>query len=872
MKSADIRNTFLKYFQSKGHTSVASSSLIPSNDPTLFFVNAGMVQFKDCFLGNDKRNYSRATSAQKCLRVSGKHNDLENVGVTPRHHTLFEMLGNFSFGDYFKEDAIAFAWEFLTQVLKIDKSKLWITIYEQDDEAEQIWKSIPDVDHSKIQRLGEKDNFWSMGDTGPCGPCTEIHYDHGPKYGDDPNGPAGETDRYVEIWNLVFMQYNRDEQGTLHPLPNPSIDTGMGLERVAAILQGVYSNYDTDAFQDIIQQTAQLANIQYGASKESDVALRVIADHIRAVTFLVADGVMPSNEGRGYVLRRIARRAIRYGVRINLKEPFLYKAAQTVIAQFSSLYPELEERKSFLLEVIKGEEERFAQTLERGLQILEDSFAKNKEKSIISGDTVFTLHDTFGFPMDLTRLIAQERGFTIDEQGFHSRMAQQKAAGRANWKGSGQESISSSIHELAKNNPTTFVGYESLSYTSQIQQILDTDHQPVSTLTQGNKGYILVDKTPFYAEGGGQVGDIGTFQTNEAQGVILDTQKPLGTSFFHQIQVKEGSLSVSPIKLTVNEQSRANIRRNHTATHLLHSALRNVLGTHVAQKGSLVQSDRLRFDFSHHKPLSNEEKSKIQSLVQKEIFQNTSLDVEECTQEEAKSKGALALFGEKYGDTVRVVSVPGFSTELCGGTHVHSTGEIGAFHIISESGVAAGVRRIEALTGVGAMTYFQQQEQLIRQVSGTLKVPAASIPDNIQKIIDDRKRLEKEVEALQLELAKSKAGDLKDQAREINGVTVLAAEFEGEPKALRSEADRLRDSLGSAVVILGSRKKGVQLIVAVTKDLIPRFHAGKIIKEVAAVVDGRGGGRPDMAQAGGKAPEKLPQALERAYELFASQS
>ena len=458
MKSTDIRTTFLNYFQSKGHTSVESSSLIPSNDPTLFFVNAGMVQFKDCFLGNEKRNYTRATSAQKCLRVSGKHNDLENVGVTPRHHTLFEMLGNFSFGDYFKEDAISFAWDFLTKTLKINKDKLWITIYEQDDEAEKIWKSIPDVDHTKIQRLGEKDNFWSMGDTGPCGPCTEIHYDHGPEYGDDPNGPAGETDRYVEIWNLVFMQYNRDEQGTLHPLPNPSIDTGMGLERIAAILQGVYSNYDTDAFQSIIQQTAQLAGIHYGDSKEGDVALRVIADHTRAVTFLVADGVMPSNEGRGYVLRRIARRAIRYGVRINLKEPFLYKTAQTVIAQFASLYPELEERKSFLLEVIKGEEERFAQTLDRGLQILEESFQQKTEEKIISGNTVFTLHDTFGFPMDLTRLIAHERGFAIDEEGFHTRMAEQKAAGRANWKGSGQVSISQSIHEIANETQPLLSG------------------------------------------------------------------------------------------------------------------------------------------------------------------------------------------------------------------------------------------------------------------------------------------------------------------------------------------------------------------------------------------------------------------------------
>ena len=869
MKSADIRKSFINYFQSKGHEPVASSSLIPSNDPTLFFVNAGMVQFKDCFLGKDQRNYTRATSAQKCLRVSGKHNDLENVGVTPRHHTLFEMLGNFSFGDYFKEEAISFAWDFLTKVLNIDKSKLWITIYEKDDEAEQIWTSIPDVDPQKIQRLGEKDNFWSMGDTGPCGPCTEIHYDHGPEYGDDPNGPAGETDRYVEIWNLVFMQFNRDEHGTLHPLPNPSIDTGMGLERVAAILQGVYTNYDTDVFQDIIQETATYAGIQYGAAQDSDIALRVIADHIRAVTFLIADGVMPSNEGRGYVLRRITRRAIRYGVRINLKEPFLYRAAQIVIRQFSSLYPELEERKSFLLEVIKGEEERFAQTLERGLQILEEACVQTQDQNKrISGDTVFTLHDTFGFPMDLTRLIAQEKGFSIDEEGFHTRMAEQKAAGRANWKGSGQESISSSIHELAKENPTTFVGYTTLSHSSNIQKILDTNHNVVSQLSAGSTGYILVERTPFYAEGGGQTGDTGTFCTNHAKGLILDTQKPLGSSFFHHVQVESGTLQAGTIELEVDQQARFNIRRNHTATHILHSALRNILGTHVAQKGSLVQSDRFRFDFSHHKPLTAEERETIQSLVQQEIFNNTPLDVEECTQEEAKEKGALALFGEKYGDTVRVVSVPGFSTELCGGTHVKSTGEIGAFHILSESGVAAGVRRIEAVTGLGAIQYFQQQEQVIRELSGTLKVPTSSLSESIHKILDERKKLEKEVASLQLELAKSKAGDLKDQAREINGVTIIAAEFGGDPKTLRSEADRLRDSFGSAVIVLGSRKKGVQLIVAVTKDLTSRVHAGKLIKEISAIIDGKGGGRPDMAQAGGKSPDKLPQALDKAYDVL----
>ena len=866
MKSAEIREQFLQYFESKEHERVVSSSLIPSNDPTLFFVNAGMVQFKDCFLGNDKRSYSRATSAQKCLRVSGKHNDLENVGVTPRHHTLFEMLGNFSFGDYFKKDAISYAWEFLTQTLKIDKTRLWITIFEEDDEAYELWSSIPDVNPNRIQRLGEKDNFWSMGDTGPCGPCTEIHYDHGPEYGDDPNGPASETDRYVEIWNLVFMQFNRDESGSLTPLPNPSIDTGMGLERIAAILQGVYSNYDTDAFQDIIGATAKLAGIRYGSDLQQDISLRVIADHIRAVTLLVADGVMPSNEGRGYVLRRIARRAIRYGVRINLKEPFLFQIAEIVIRQFSMLYPELEERKSFVLEVIKGEEERFAQTLERGLQILEESFGEGS--NIVSGETVFMLHDTFGFPMDLTALIAKEKGFSIDEEGFHARMAEQKAAGRANWKGSGQESISSAVHELAAQYPTTFVGYENLSYESAIQMILTPEHEAIHEVHAGSEAIILVEKTPFYAEGGGQVGDKGRFETPHAKGEILDTQKPLGDAFFHHVQVTEGTLRASSIQMIVDTQSRADTRRNHTATHILHSALRNVLGTHVAQKGSLVQADRLRFDFSHHKALSEEEKYILQQQVQAEIFRNTPLSIEECSQEEAKSKGAMALFGEKYGDTVRVVSIPGYSTELCGGTHAHSTGEIGLFHIISEAGVAAGVRRIEALTGRGALDFLQKQNELLQDIAQTLKVPTTNVIDNIHKVLEDRRRLERELGTLQVQIAKEKAGDLKSKARTINGITVLAAEFEGNPKTLRSEADRLRDSLSSAVIVLGSRKEGVQIIAAVTKDLTDKVHAGQMISKIAPIIDGKGGGRPDMAQAGGKNPDKLLEALEKVYEIL----
>ncbi|MEC7983522.1 MAG: alanine--tRNA ligase, partial [Myxococcota bacterium] len=773
---------------------------------------------------------------------------------------------NFSFGDYFKKEAIEYAWDLLTNVFQLDPDRLWITIYEDDDEADAIWREIPNVDPNKIQRLGAKDNFWSMGDTGPCGPCSEIHYDHGPEYGSDPNGPAGETDRYVEIWNLVFMQYNRDSEGTLTPLPKPSIDTGMGLERIAAILQGVYSNYDTDVFQSIIQQTARWANTKYNQDDETDIALRVIADHARSVTFLVADGIMPSNEGRGYVLRRIARRAIRYGVRIGLKEAFLYKAAAVVIEQFSSLFPDLHERKDFILEVIKGEEERFSETLEKGLQILEDAFEQSE--SVLSGDIAFQLHDTFGFPLDLTRLIASERGFSVDEVGFQERMKKQKEAGRANWKGSGQQRLSQDVQERAKRYRTVFCGYDSLSGQSRILSLLNEAQTPVERLKKGEKGALLTYKTPFYSEGGGQIGDKGQLQTATGSALVTDTQRPVGELTYHYITVSSGELSLeSEVDLSVDEQHRYNTRRNHTATHLLHAALRNHLGTHVTQKGSLVTPNRLRFDFAHHKPVSQNELIDIQKEVQEEIFKNRSLDTSLCSQEEAKAKGALALFGEKYGDEVRVIQIGDYSTELCGGTHVERTGEIGVFHILSESGIAAGVRRIEALTGQEAIAYLQRRESQYKQASLQLRVQNDDLDGAIDKLLKEKRDLDREIRTLQRKIAQAKSGDLTAKAKEINGIKVLAAEFEGDPKMLRSEADRLRSALGSAIIVLGSRKKGVQLIVAVTKDLTPKIHAGKLIKDIAAVVDGRGGGRPDMAQAGGKNPDALPEALEKAYEL-----
>ncbi|MBM75688.1 MAG: alanine--tRNA ligase, partial [Proteobacteria bacterium] len=830
-------------------------------------------QFKDTFLGEDPRSYNRATTVQKCLRVSGKHNDLEQVGRTPRHHTFFEMLGNFSFGNYFKKEACRFAWDLLLNGFKLDSSKLWITIFEHDDEAEQIWLDIG-VPSNRIQRMGEKDNFWSMGDVGPCGPCTEIHYDHGPKYGDDPNGPAGETDRYVEIWNLVFMQYDRNEAGELIPLPNPSIDTGLGLERIAAIKQGVYSNYETDQFQAIIQDVAELANIKYGDNSEQDIALQVIADHARASTFLIGDGVMPSNEGRGYVLRRIMRRAIRYGVRLNIKENFLYKAAAAVVREMGDAYPEIVERAHFIDEVIRGEEMRFSETLEKGLSLLEEAFKSKDFNGQLNGDLVFLLHDTYGFPMDLTELIANERGHSIDEDGYTQRMAEQKAAGRANWKGSGELKLNQSFADLAQRFSTDFTGYNSLSGTAQVVALLNNKNESCDVLLEDQKGIALLDKTPFYAEGGGQVGDCGLMFGDGLKAEITDTQKPLKESFLHSVLVTEGTLTVGQtVTVEVNKNQRLDTRRNHTATHILHAALRNRLGTHVTQKGSLVNSDKLRFDFSHHKAMTLEELELIANDVQAEIFKNTTLGSCICSMNDAKEKGAMALFGEKYGDEVRVVEIPGYSVELCGGTHAQATGEIGLFHILSESGIAAGVRRIEALTGRKAVEHLQRRDQLLTQSAQELKSLPEDIHHAIGRLVKDKKRLEKELEHVKTELARAAAGDLLQEAQEFNGIKVLSAEFSGDPKALREEADRLRNKLGSGVVVLGSRTNGVKLVAAVTKDLAgSKVHAGNLIREVAKRVGGGGGGRPDLAQAGGKNPEQLPEALSYVYSYIENET
>ena len=862
MESAEVRRRFLQYFARHGHEPVASSSLIPHNDPTLFFVNAGMVQFKDVFLGADQRPYKRATTSQKCLRVSGKHNDLENVGHTARHHTLFEMLGNFSFGDYFKPEAIHFAWDLLTNDLGIDPARLWVTVFEDDDEALQIWHDQEGVPVERIQKLGAKDNFWQMGDTGPCGPCTEIHYDHGPSVSSDTRGPGGGDDRYVEIWNLVFMQFDRDVSGKLTPLPRPSIDTGSGLERMAAVLQGKYQNYDTDVFQRIIAHAGSLAGVRYGENPEADVALKVIADHTRAAAFLVADGVMPSNEERGYVLRRIMRRAIRYGVKLGLKGPFLHQTAQTCIDQFGDAYPELRERSTFITDVVKVEEERFASTLDRGLALLEREFERKPQE--ISGRVAFTLADTFGFPVDLTQLIAAERGIGVDEAGFKELRAVQQAAGRAAWKGSGEEAVGALWHELSRKHPTEFCGYACDRCDSTVAAVV-SEGAEVTMLPAGSEGGVLALRTPFYAESGGQVGDVGWLRWEGGEAEVLDTVRPVGELSVHQVRVVQGTLRLGqPVSLEVNASQRNRSRLNHTGTHLLHAALKLVLGGHVQQKGSLVGPDRLRFDFSHHKAMTPDELRRVEDLVQEEIFGNHAVDTVVQDIESARAGGAMALFGEKYGESVRVVSVAGFSKELCGGTHAQRSGDIGFFKLVSEAGVAAGVRRIEAQTGPGAQAWVREFERNVREASAALKTSPDKLLESVQRLLGERAALQKELDTTRRVAARAATGDLREKAVAIaGGGQLVAAEFVGDVTAMREEADRLRDSLGSAVIVLVARDgDAVRLLVAVSKDLAgTRYNAGKLVGALAAMVGGKGGGRPDLAQAGGTDAARIPEML-----------
>jgi len=869
----EIREAFLRYFERKGHRMVKSASLVPDSDPTLMFVNAGMVPFKRTFLGEEVRDYSRATTSQKCMRVSGKHNDLENVGRTPRHHTFFEMLGNFSFGDYFKQEAVEFAWELLTEGMGLSQERLAVSVFEEDDEAFGIWRDSMGLPESKIYRLDEKENFWSMGDTGPCGPCSEIHFDFGEtgKCTSEICDPSCECGRWLEIWNLVFMQYNRDESGKQTPLPKPSIDTGGGLERWAAVLQGVRNNYDTDCFTPILARAQDIAGVSLGDDPEKDVSMRVVADHVRAITFLIGDGVLPSNAGRGYVLRRILRRASRHGVLLGVERPFLFDVADAVISEMGDVYPEISDRSAYIKDRIQRDEERFLTTLSRGLALLEDEIeeAKAKGNATLDGQTVFKLYDTFGFPIDLTADILLGHEMRVDQTGFDSAMDEQRTRARASWRGSGDAGVAEVYGRIASDVTTEFRGYESLSGQASIAALL-VDGQPADVARQGESVELIFDETPFYAESGGQVGDRGTISTADGRVDVQDTQKPVDGLFVHKGTVAEGEIRIgSEAELQVDEELRAATIRNHSGTHLLHSALREVLGDQAMQKGSLVGPERLRFDFTHDSPLSEDEIARIEDRVNEWIEANSSGSTQAMGYDEAMKTGAIAIFDEKYGDEVRVVSFGECSTELCGGTHAQATGDIGLLKVVSETGIAAGVRRIEALTGIGALRHIRSQERVAQEAAELLKVPLGELPTRLEKMLAERRELERELEELKSAQRGSAAGDLIDQAREVEGAKVLGAMVEGvDAKAMRTMIDDLRNRLGPSVVLLMSESKGkVLLAVGVTKDLTDRHKAGDLIREVAGVVGGGGGGRPDFAQAGGKDPSKIDEAVEKFYGL-----
>jgi alanyl-tRNA synthetase len=854
---AQLRASFLDFFRHRGHEVVASSSLVPGNDPTLLFTNAGMVQFKDVFLGLEKRPYLRAASSQRCVRAGGKHNDLENVGFTARHHTFFEMLGNFSFGDYFKEDAIKYGWEFLTGVLKLPPEKLWVTVYAEDKEAADIWLKKIGVDKNRFAKIDTKDNFWQMGDTGPCGPCSEIFYDHGPNV---PGGPPGSADadgdRYIEIWNLVFMQYNRSADGTLTPLPKPSVDTGMGLERLAAVMQGVHSNYEIDLFRNLLNAAAKAA----GVKNEGQNSLSVIADHIRSCAFLIADGVVPSNEGRGYVLRRIIRRAIRHGHKLGCKETFFHKLVKPLAREMGEAYPELAASQVLVEKTLKTEEERFAQTLENGLLILNDAFSSMNGKTV-PGEIVFKLYDTYGFPVDLTADIARERGYQLDMQGFEQAMEEQRSLAR---------SSSQFGADLSRNLDikigTEFIGYDRLFDQSEVKHLL-RDNEPVDTLNAGENGIVVLAKTPFYAESGGQVGDRGELVANNgARFRVEDTQKH-ADAILHIGRLVSGSLSKgAAVKAQVDNALRRATIQNHSATHLLHAALRQVLGPHVQQKGSLVNEHRLRFDFSHGGALTADEIRKIEMLVNEQIQANHQAQAQTMSLQDAKKSGAMALFGEKYGDRVRVMTMGDFSVELCGGTHVIRTGDIGLFKIVSESGIAAGVRRIEAVTGMTALNQLYQMEAKLDRIGGVVKADHDQIETKVLQLAERNRELEKEMQKLKSRLADRSAGggNIAEQALEIGGVRILAECIDGaDSKILRETLDQLKQKLKTAVIVLGAvENEKVLLVAGVTKDAVDRVHAGELVNHVAEQVGGRGGGRPDMAQAGGTNPAALKPALE----------
>ncbi|SPZ44985.1 Alanine--tRNA ligase [Plesiomonas shigelloides] len=861
--TAEIRQAYLDFFQSKGHQVVSSSSLVPGNDPTLLFTNAGMNQFKDVFLGLDKRPYTRATTSQRCVRAGGKHNDLENVGYTARHHTFFEMLGNFSFGDYFKHDAIRYAWEFLTspQWLALPKEKLWVTVYASDDEAYDIWAKEIGIPEERIVRIGDNkgapyasDNFWQMGDTGPCGPCTEIFYDHGDHiWGGPPGSPEEDGDRYIEIWNNVFMQFNRQADGTLLPLPKPSVDTGMGLERITAVMQHVNSNYEIDVFKALIAKAAEVT----GATDLESKSLRVIADHIRSCAFLVSDGVMPSNEGRGYVLRRIIRRAVRHGHMLGAKDTFFYKLVGTLIAVMGSAADELQQQQALVEKVLRLEEEQFARTLERGLALLDGALAE-LQGDVLDGETAFKLYDTYGFPLDLTADVCRERNITVDEAGFEKEMkAQRERAQAANNFGADYNSM------IRVDGQTEFHGYTTTAHQGQVVALF-REGQSVEQLHAGEEAIIVLNETPFYAESGGQVGDSGLLLADGVEFMVTDTQK-YGQAFGHVGKLMSGSVTVGDtLQAEVDAARRQSIRLNHSATHLLHAALRKVLGEHVAQKGSQVSADALRFDFSHLEAMKAEELREVERLVNAEIRRNHSVQTDVLDLDEAKAKGAMALFGEKYDEKVRVLTMGDFSVELCGGTHAARTGDIGLFRITSEGGVAAGVRRIEAVTGERAMAFTERQQDQLDEAAGLVKSDAFSVAEKVRGLLDRSKQLEKELQQLKDKLAAQESADLVHNAIEVKGKKLLVSQLKnGDAKALRTMVDDLKNQLGSGIVVLGlAQDDKVSLIAGVTKDLVGQVKAGELVSMLAAQVGGKGGGRPDMAQAGGSDAAALPAALD----------
>ncbi|ALV06174.1 alanine--tRNA ligase [Roseateles depolymerans] len=866
MKAAEIRNTFLKFFESKGHQIVASSPVVPGDDPTLLFTNAGMNQFKDVFLGFDKRAYTRATTAQKCIRAGGKHNDLDNVGYTARHHTFFEMLGNFSFGDYFKKDAISYAWELLTEHFKLPKDKLWVTVYQEDDEAYEIWNQVVGVPAERIVRIGDNkggrymsDNFWMMGDTGPCGPCTEIFYDHGPDVaGGPPGSPNEDGDRYIEIWNNVFMQFNRTEDGVMHKLPKPSVDTGMGLERLAAVLQHVHSNYEIDLFVNLLaaaKREVDAATPGGGDCDKASPSLKVIADHIRACSFTVVDGVIPGNAGRGYVLRRIARRAIRHGYKLGARTPFFHKLVAALAKEMGDAYPELRRDEARVTEVLKQEEERFFKTIATGMELLESALAGGATQ--VDGETAFKLHDTYGFPVDLTADVCRERGVTVDEAGFNRLLEEQKQRGRQ----AGKFKMAQGLEYTG--SATTFHGYDLLSREDVKVVALYVDGSAVQTADAGDDVVVVLDHTPFYAESGGQVGDAGELRNATTRLVVDDTLKIQADVFGHHAQVVEGSIKVGDAFIArVDAERRGRTVRNHSATHLMHKALREVLGAHVQQKGSLVNAERTRFDFAHTAPMTQDEIRRVEAIVNAEILANEDTNAQVMALDDAQKSGAMMLFGEKYGDTVRVLSI-GTSKELCGGTHVHRTGDIGLFKIVSESGVAAGIRRVEAVTGDNALHYLQSLESTVAAVAGTLKAAPAELEPRVQAVLDQVRALEKELAAAKSKLASAQGDELLGQAVDVKGIKVLAATLAGaDAKTLRETMDKLKDKLKTAAIVLAAVDGDkVQIAAGVTADSIGKVKAGELVNFVAQQVGGKGGGKPDMAMAGGTDAKGLPAAL-----------